>query len=345
MSSFENVTTKKGLGRGLGSLLGGMEEAEEKTAPKIELQNEKSAPTKARIISTPNGATVAEKPAVVVANVETTVKTIPEESRIWHLSVEKIKPNPRQPRKEFDSEKLSELASSIKEKGILQPIVVRRTPAGFEIIAGERRWRAAQQAGLHEVPVILRKAGDADSLELALIENIQRHDLNPVDEAEAYQQLTERYGHTQEQIAKKVGKDRATVANSMRLLNLCAPVLQMLRDGALTTGHAKVLLGATDEKAQLSLAKKIVNLRLSVRAAEKLIKGNAAETDVASVNGVSEMSVSQRLVNSLSEELQKTLGTKVEIDYKKGKGKLSIHFYSDEELTSVVERLRTSWKN
>lgn len=317
MSSYENITPKKGLGRGLGSLLGGSDLDEE--APR--------SVGSARPLST--NAIGAEAAT--------------DETRIWLVGTEKIQANPRQPRKEFNPEKLKELAASIKEKGILQPIVVRKTIKGFEIIAGERRWRAAQQAGLHEVPVILRKADDADSLELALIENIQRHDLNAVDEAEAYQQLAERFGLTQEQIAQKVGKDRSTVTNSMRLLGLAPQVLDMLRNATLTTGHAKVLLGISDSAKQLEIAKKIVNLRLSVRAAESLLKTEAQlKASDAPRLGID---VSKRLVNSLSEELQKILGTKVQIDYSNGKGKISVHFYSDDELTQIVERLRKSWKN
>ncbi len=315
MSNYESVAPKKGLGRGLGSLLGGVDSQEEPAKP----------------------LPVTNSPRAAVAQV------IPDEARIWLLGTEKIIPNSRQPRKEFDPEKLKELAASIKEKGILQPIIVRKTTKGFEIIAGERRWRAAQQAGLQEIPVILRKADDADSLELALIENIQRHDLNPIDEAEAYQQLAERFGQTQEQIAQKVGKDRSTVTNSMRLLGLGPQVKDMLRNGTISTGHAKILVAISDPAKQLEIAKKIVNLRLSVRAAETLIKTEAlSKQDNAPRLG---MDVSKSLVKSLSEELQKILGTKVQIDYSNQKGKISVHFYSDDELTQIVERLRKSWKN
>lgn len=329
MSSFENVTTKKGLGRGLGSLLGGVDLIEE--APKKETQKKETTPSAV--------------PAPSATAAPATARPIPEESRVWSVAIEKIIPNPRQPRKEFDSQKLKELSDSVKEKGILQPIVARKTEKGLEIIAGERRWRAAQQAGLKEVPVILKKVSDAESMELALIENIQRHDLNPIDEAEAYQLLATRFGLTQDQISQRVGKDRSTVTNSMRLLGLVPQVKDMVRSGALSTGHAKVLLTIVDQTKQLELAKKAINLRLSVRAIESLIKNEKSAAENKTVDNKLGMDVSKRLVGSLSEELQKILGTKVQIDYAQGKGKISVHFYSDEELTQVVDKLRKSWKN
>jgi ParB family chromosome partitioning protein len=332
VSNFDKSQTeksKKGLGRGLGSLLGGIDlEDKKETGLVIEKR-------------------VSDKPPVVapVAAVQAgpiAVQTTTDEQRIWVVGVEKIKPNPTQPRKEFDPERLKELTNSIKEKGILQPIVVRKSALGFEIIAGERRWRAAQAAGLHEVPIIVRKAGDQESLELALIENIQRHDLNAIDESEAYEILVRRFGLTQEQISLKVGKERSTITNSLRLLGLGTEVKQLLRNGTLSAGHAKALLSIDDPKKQLELAKKIINMHLSVRAAEGLVKNAlGVKTEAEAQIG---QEVSQRLVKSLSEELQKILGTKVRINYAKGEGEIAISFYSDAELTQTVERLRESWK-
>lgn len=317
MSNFEGIQ-KKGLGRGLGSLLGEVDILEDAATPNIEATQ-----------LTPPKPTAAQP--------------ISDEARIWMIGVEKVRPNSVQPRKEFDQQKLKELADSIKEKGILQPIVVRKMTHGFEIIAGERRWRAAQLAGMHEVPIIIRKSSDQDSLELALIENIQRHDLNPIDEAEAYELLVKRFGLTQEQISQKVGKDRATVANSLRLLLLAEEVKEMVRAGALSTGHAKVILASSDPARQRELAKKCVNLRLSVRALESLVKSEQAQKERKTT--AIDMDVAGRLVSNLSEELQKSLGTKVQIEYSEGKGKVSVHFYSDGELTQIVERLRGTWKN
>lgn len=315
MSSSEIVSTKKGLGRGLGSLLGGVAELVDETTQ--------------------------VKPAnTLTKNTESSSAEISDESRIWLMGTEKVHPNPRQPRKEFDPDKLRELAASIKEKGILQPIIARKVASGFEIVAGERRWRAAQLAGLQEVPIILKKAEDAESLELALIENIQRHDLNPIDEAEAYLQLADRFEQTQEQIAKKVGKDRSTITNMMRLLQLAPTVREMVRSGQLTTGHAKVLLGVSDPQEQQELAKKIINLRLSVRAAEGLLKTASEDRSTSE-----DETLSYKLAQSVSNELQKLLGTKVQIDYSGGKGKLSIFYYSDDEFNQLIERLRKTWKN
>lgn len=346
MSNFEKTMpekNKKGLGRGLGSLLGGID-LEDKKEPALIIEKRVSekapqAEKTAELITEKKQAVV---PTPVPVAAVTAEPALPEEQRIWLVGVEKIKPNQTQPRKEFDADKLKELASSIKEKGVLQPIIVRRAAQGFEIIAGERRWRAAQAAGLHEIPIIIKKVEDQESLELALIENIQRHDLNAIDEAEAYEILSRRFGVTQDQIALKVGKDRTTITNSLRLLGLATEVKQMLRSGTLSGGHAKALLGIQDTKKQIEFAKKIVNMNLSVRAAEGLVKN--------ALHGASEMdedvgaAVSQRLVKSLSEELQKILGTKVKINYSQGEGQLSIAFYSDAELTQIVERLRESWK-
>lgn len=329
MSSFEKTQAekaKKGLGRGLGSLLGAVE-IETKPQPPLEI--ERRAATPEAVVPSP----VKEK--------QTQIAPLTDEQRIWLVGVEKLKPNPTQPRKEFDPERLKDLTNSIKEKGILQPIVVRRSAQGFEIIAGERRWRAAQAAGVHEVPVIIKKVEDQESLELALIENIQRHDLNSIDEAEAYEILARRFGLTQDQIAQKVGKDRATVANSLRLLGLAPEVKSMLRSGTITGGHAKALVSVSDQKKQVELAKKIVNMSLSVRAAEGLVK-NSQKT-FPQQNDPS-ANVSQRLAKTLAEELQKILGTRVKIHYSDGEGDISIAFYSDSELTQIVERLRDSWK-
>ncbi len=305
---------KRSLGRGLGSLLGDDVFENFTVTPPV------AAPKSAVTILTPP-------------------QTIPDTQRIWSLDIEKLTGNVYQPRKLFAPEKLAELSASIKEKGILQPIVARRIDADhFEIIAGERRWRAAQAAGLKKVPVILKEVEDQESLELALIENLQRHDLNPIEEAEAYQQLANEFSLGQQEIAQKVGKDRVTVANSLRLLNLTPEVRQMLVQGEITTGHAKVLLALNDPTKQKALAKKITGEKLTVRAAEKLVQGTLKRN--ASDAAGFQMDVAGKLVKGLEEDLAKTLGTKVEILYNKGKGSIAIRFYSDDDLTRIIEKIK-----
>jgi ParB family chromosome partitioning protein len=330
---------KKGrLGRGLGSLLGGAQPpaASEKDIIVVEKQQE-ATPTTTGSNKSPSSEpkAVMQPPAVV-----------PPEARIWKIAVEKLHPNEFQPRQKFNKETLKELANSIKDKGILQPIVARRHASGaLEIISGERRWRAAQMAGLQEVPVIIRTVNDQDSLELAIIENIQREDLNPIDEAEAYQRLAQEFKLTQQQIAEKVGKERATIANSLRLLLLADPVREMLVNQELSQGHCKVLLSIENPKTQTELARKATKEQLSVRALEKLVnktqRGELIE-DEESEDGQTKLK--QKLVASMAEELQKIMGTKVAIDYAGGKGKLTLSFYSDDEFNDLTEKLKNTWK-
>ena len=313
-------SNKKALGRGLGSLLGGAQPAHEKK-------------------SSFAGATTQENP---VANHEIKEKTviveqkIDEDKRIWFVAVDKLVPGLYQPRKKFDKEPLQELAQSIKENGILQPIVIRKRAAGgFEIIAGERRWRAAQIAGLHEVPAIIKSYSDQEALQLALIENIQREDLDPIDEAESYQRLIEEFSLSQQQVADKVGKERSSIANALRLLALPFEIKNMIADKALSVGHAKVLLSVEGKGEQIKLAKLACDKALSVRALEQHLKSAPKHSE----EKIQEMDMPEKLAQQLAQQLQKTLGTKTTISYKKGKGELSIHFYSDEQLNSIYERL------
>ncbi len=350
MSDRHNNTIKRGLGRGLGSLLGNpqnfkeeKEALEKASLSKHDLvENVGSSSGKNMNIQDSQEDTsfkneVDTQKPLFKENREI-VSSHEKNQRVWDIAVDKILPHKKQPRQVFDKQKLLELSRSIKEKGILQPVVVRkRSENVFELIAGERRWRAAQQAGLHSVPAIVRDVKDQESLELALIENIQRHDLNPIDEAEAYQRLQNEYGLTQNQVAEKVGKDRVTVANALRLLALCADVRSMLISGELSVGHAKVLLAITDFTLQKKIAKKITSQNLTVRATEKLIK--SYQTPRKSPDSPSTTS----LVQTLSSDLQKTLGRKVEIDYKEGKGCLRIYFYSNDELNEISEKLKTTW--
>lgn len=330
--SNDSQNKKSRLGRGLGSLLGGGESLP--AGPSIvEMPSSKSttvSPLATQKMNTQAQATPPPQPQV------------PAEARIWKVAVDKLSPSEFQPRTHFEKSKLEELAQSIKQNGILQPIVARKLSSGrFEIIAGERRWRAAQIAGLHEVPVILKEMPNQTALELAIIENIQREDLNPIEEAEAYQRLADEFSLTQQQIAEKVGKERATVANSLRLLSLPSQVREMVVKGEISQGHAKVLLSLSDATKQVELARKVVSEKLSVRQLEKMASSKNASTATPSSDTKDiTQSVTQRLVGSLAEELQKRLGTKVSIDYSGGKGKISVHFYSDEELTQLVDRLK-----
>jgi ParB family chromosome partitioning protein len=274
-----------------------------------------------------------------------------ETRQLWNIPIEKLSPNTHQPRTSFESEALKELAASIKEQGILQPILARRTgDQNFEIIAGERRWRAAQIAGLKEVPVLLKRVETQESFELAILENVQRADLNPIEEAEAYQRLADEFGYTQQRIAERLGKERSSVANSIRLLDLPAEVRLMVKAKELSPGHAKVLLSLSEADQTVEIAKQVVREKLSVRVTERLVAQanltakaqSLVESSKTGSTSSSDADVRQRLVKDLAVELQKILGTKVAIDYERGKGKVQIQFYTDDQLTSIIERLRRS---
>ncbi len=318
---------KRGLGRGLDSLFNGNEQNAQETSPLPQVQ---------KITTEPAISAVTPTISPVVAN-----PTVTNQDRIWKIAVDKLKPGHYQPRQEFLKSALQELSTSIKANGILQPIVARKKGTTFEIIAGERRWRAAQMAGLHEVPVILREYHDQEVLELALVENIQREDLNPIEEAEAYQRLIQEFSMSQQQVAEKVGKERATIANAVRLLALPAEVLKMIVQKELSVGHAKVLLALQMPDQQKSFAKQCLKEKLSVRKLEKLVqKELITKTKPAALSTGIDDNVMDRLILGISDEIQKSLGTKIGIVYSKGKGKISIQFYSDEEFTQLVERLK-----
>lgn len=321
---------KAALGRGLGSLLGDHSMAPKKATmvqPKFKAEND---------------ASLRQGFIEKAEATQKTVAQVPKEARVWKLAIDKVEPNPNQPRKHFEPNALKELSESIRQKGIFQPIVVRETSSGkYQIIAGERRWRAAQMAQLHEIPALIKNTEEQNALELALIENIQREDLNPIEEAEAYSFLMKEYGLTQLELAEKVGKDRATVANLLRLLNLVEPVRKMVAVGQVSMGQAKVLLTVSDSQLQKRLAKKVMDDRLTVRQTEKLVtKWSGEKTNKAPLDPEAMKSVHQ-----LISEMQKLLGTKVSIDYSKGKGRVHIDFYSDEELNGFVEKVRKAWQS
>ncbi|MCX5906140.1 MAG: ParB/RepB/Spo0J family partition protein, partial [Deltaproteobacteria bacterium] len=241
--------------------------------------------------------------------------------------------NPHQPRKTFADPQLQELVESIREKGILQPLMVRRKAGGFELIAGERRWRAAQKAGVKEVPIIIKDISDSELLELSLIENIQREDLNPVEEGEAYKGLMEQFHLTQEEISKKVGKDRSTITNTLRLLKLPPEIRQSLIEGTVTMGHARAFLSLEGPDKQKLAFKKVLAEGLSVRQTESLVKRLREKK-------ASPAPKSKTDWDPLIEELQRILGTKVRIIGQGKRGKIEIEFYSPEELDRIIDRLK-----
>ena len=282
------MASNKGLGRGLGALLGDfMEEPQEQSAYRL-------------------------------------------------LPIYKVEPNPDQPRQDFDEEELQALADSIGIHGVIQPLTVREMPSGyFQIIAGERRWRAARIAGLSEVPVVVIEADDKKAMELALIENLQRQDLNPVEEALGYQCLMSDHGLTQEEAASRVGKSRPAVANALRLLSLQEDVLEMLRRGEITAGHARAVLSLKDGKKQLSAAKKIAALGLSVRQAELMCKSMAKEQPVKEAP----VTLAVDYVAECEKSLSKHLGRGVKIVNGKRKGRFELEFYGQEDLQNLLDAL------
>jgi len=252
----------------------------------------------------------------------------------FYCPIESISPNPHQARQNFSDVELIELADSIKEKGVIQPILVSKTKDGFQLIAGERRWRAAQKAGLDKIPVWIRDVSPAETLELALIENIQRKDLNPIEESSAYQELIQKFHLTQEALSKRVGKNRSTIANFLRLLKLPAIIQQDLIDGQLTTGHARVLVAIESLSAQKEVRDLIIKKSLSVRQTEDLVK-----KILTLKKPKSPKTETDHYIESLSKDLQKSLGTKVVIRRKGKKGKIIIEFYSDEDLGRLIDQL------
>lgn len=254
---------------------------------------------------------------------------------VQQTSVESIARNPRQPRVQFDAGELEELAASIREHGIIQPLIVSPGRGGnFTLIAGERRLQAAKRAGLKTVPIIVRQASDRQLLELALIENIQRADLGPLEEAEAYQHLVQDFGLSQEQVAERVGKSRVAVTNTMRLTNLADPVKQALVDNRITEGHARALLGLSTQKAQTSALQTIINLSLSVRQAEELVRKLTGQRPVKVRKFIRNADVSD-----VEKRLQRSLGTKVTLKHGKKGGTVTIYYYSDEELNALLKKM------
>ena len=260
----------------------------------------------------------------------------PEDSAYRMLPLHRVEPNPEQPRQDFDQEELEALSESIRQHGIIQPLTVRETGEGYyQIIAGERRWRAARMAELTEIPAIVIEADDKKAMELALIENLQRQDLNSVEEALGYQSLINEFGLTQEEAAARVGKSRPAVANALRLLSLDEKVLEMLRTGAITAGHAKAILMVKTGKKQLEAAQKIANLGLSVRQAELLCKNMSREPEKVKEETVFQVDYVKECEKSLS----KHLGRGVKIVNGKRKGRFELEFYGQDDLQTLLDAL------
>lgn len=255
------------------------------------------------------------------------------------VPVELMRPSPYQPRKHFDDDAFMALVESVKEKGVLQPLLVRRDPQDerrYEIVAGERRWRAAQQARLHEVPVVVKDLSDRDTLEVALVENLQREDLTPLEEAEAYRRLMDEFGHTQDELSKAVGKSRSHVANMMRLLSLPKPVQRMLDEGQISAGHARTLINAPDPE---QLAGEIQRRGLNVRQAEDMVRKTRPESSPKKAGATAPRDPN---VSALEHDLADAIGLRVDVATKAGgAGTLTVHFESPEQLDDVIRRLKT----
>ena len=274
------------------------------------------------------GALLGESALTMQPETEEGLKTLP---------LQKVEPNPAQPRKYFDPDELQELADSIAMHGVIQPLTVRLLPSGYyQIIAGERRWRAARLAGLTEIPVVVIEADDKKAMELALIENLQRADLNPVEEALGYQQLISVYGMTQEQAAERVGKSRPAVANALRLLSLSRPVQDLLAEGRLSAGHARALLTIRSDAEQYAVAQKVINLQLSVRQTETMCR-NLAKTVKQKPQPAAP---AVDYIAECEKELKKTLGRGVKIVRGKKKGRVELEYYGEDDLQTIYELLQ-----
>jgi len=270
--------------------------------------------------------------ALIPAGSQTTAAASP--GGVAQVAVDLIQRNPRQPREKFDLEELENLAASIREHGVIQPLIVAPGKGGvYTLIAGERRLQAARKAGLKTVPVVIRSATDQQLLELAIIENVQRADLNAIEEAEAYQHMAKEFKMSHEKIAERVGKSRVAVTNTMRLLDACAAVKQALVDGRITEGHARAILGLS-AKAQEVLLNQIINLDLSVRSTEVLARKYSGQKPAAK-----KKSNSSADVNDIEKRLRSSLGTKVALKHGKKGGTVMIYYYSDEELESLIDKL------
>ena len=262
---------------------------------------------------------------------------VPNDNNINKLSMDLIKPNSGQPRKRFDEEAIIQLSQSIKEHGLIQPIIVKEDNSVYTIVAGERRWRAAKLAGLKDIPAIIMDLSDKDVLEISLIENIQRQDLNPIEEAKAYKKLLDDFKLTQEDLSKRIGKSRTAIANCLRLLNLDKRVQDYLIDGVISEGHGRAILPLTDNELQYKVSQTVIDENLSVRETEKLIR---ELSNTKSHNKKKENKSNNPYYMDLKNRLEELFGTKVYLNTKKNKGKIEIEYYSEEDLQRILDILK-----
>jgi len=260
------------------------------------------------------------------------------DGQVINVNITKIEPNRNQPRKTFDEDSLLELADSIKQFGVVNPLIVTDKKDHYEIVGGERRWRAAKKAGLKEIPVIIKELTEREIAEIAIIDNTQREDINAIEEAIAYKKLIDEFSYTQDQVAEKVSKSRVYITNSLRLLKLCEQVRQMVIDGQITTGHARALISIENEEEQYTLAQKVFDEKLSVRETEKLVK-NLGKEKKKKKSPKANASV-EAVYGEVAEKCKQALGTKVEISSKgDGIGKIEIEFYNNDDLEKIIARL------
>ncbi len=305
----------KGLGRGLDALFGDME---------VEIVK--------------NGKT--KTPAAGESDISTNMTsqeaaTDSNAGGILYIDINDIKPNVNQPRKAFDEEKLEDLAASIKEHGLIQPVVLRSVGTGYEIVAGERRWRAARKAGVKDIPCIVRELSDEENMLLAIIENMQREDLNPIEEAEGINQMIDTYGLTQDDVSRSVGKSRPYITNCLRLLKLPEDIQRFVADGQLSAGHARAIVSAGSKEKQIALAQRAVKEGLSVRQIEKLAKESKNSKKPAKPRE------KNADVKRVERDLKEALGTRVTLNQKGKKGKIEIEYYSKDELERLIDLLKT----
>lgn len=263
-------------------------------------------------------------------------KNTEEEKKSLLIDINSIRPNSEQPRKTFDEEKILALSESIKEYGIIQPLVLNKVDDNYIIVAGERRWRAAKKAGINEVPAVIMNLSDKEILEISLIENIQRQDLNPIEEAVAYKKLLDEFSLTQEELSIRIGKSRTAITNTLRLMNLDSRVQDYIIDGILSEGHGRALLGITDKELQYKTAQKVIDEKLSVRQLEAIVK----QLGKTKVNKEKKEAVYNPYYNDIKSRFESLLGTKVNIDAKKNKGKIEIEYYSEDDLQRIIDILK-----
>ena len=333
---------KRGLGKGLGAFFGEeVTTTKENAAEKVSRSERKEhlMVNQGTTKNTEKDGTGKKTDSSKTAKTGTNAEKIVEKTIEQTLKLNLIEPNSEQPRKNFDEESLQELADSIKQYGILQPLIVQKKGNHYEIIAGERRWRAAKLAGVTDVPVLIREYDKQQTMEIALIENVQRADLNPIEEAQAFQQLIQEFHLTQEEIANRVSKNRATITNSMRLLKLDIRVQDMLAEGKISSGHARALLGLEEGERQYQVAAKIIEEKLSVRDVEKLVKMMNRPPKEKKPEKGPDIDLIYRQVE---DKLKSIMGTKVVINQKdKNKGRIEIEYYSQEELERLIELMES----